>query len=94
MSTGEGKYWIVFNGEIFNYKELRRELERDGFKLRTQSDTEVLVQLYASYGKDCLNKLNGQFAFAIWDKHKEEVFLARDRVGIRPLYYNILSYLP
>lgn len=84
-----GRYWIVFNGEIFNYKELRKDLIAKGFKLTTHSDTEVLVQLYAIYGKNCLSMLNGQFAFAIWDKINEELFLARDRVGIRPLFYNI-----
>ncbi|MBN2667387.1 MAG: asparagine synthase (glutamine-hydrolyzing) [Bacteroidales bacterium] len=89
LSDLSGRYWIVFNGEIFNYRELRAELEKDGRKLRTQSDTEVLVQLYSRYGKGCLGKLNGQFAFAIWDNLDEECFIARDRVGIRPLFYNI-----
>jgi asparagine synthase (glutamine-hydrolysing) len=84
-----GRYWIVFNGEIFNYIELREEIERKGIKLRTQSDTEVLVNLYALYGEKCLSLLNGQFAMAIWDKSREELFLARDRVGIRPLFYTI-----
>ena len=83
------RYWIVFNGEIFNYRELREILVKDGAGLKTHSDTEVLLQLYALYGKRCLDKLNGQFAFAIWDKQKEELFIARDRVGIRPLFYNI-----
>ncbi len=91
LSDTTERYWIIFNGEIFNFKELRRELEKDGSKLRTQSDTEVLVQLYARDGKDCLGKLNGQFAFAIWDKKEEELFIARDRVGIRPLFYNITN---
>jgi len=91
LSDLTDRYWIVFNGEIFNFKELREELEKDGIKLRTQSDTEVLVQLYAKYGKECLGRLNGQFAFAIWDKQREEVFIARDRVGIRPLFYNITN---
>jgi asparagine synthase (glutamine-hydrolysing) len=91
LSDPTGRYWIVFNGEIFNYPELRKELESKGCAFDTHSDTEVLVQLYAVYGKDCLNKLNGQFAFAIWDKQKEELFLARDRVGIRPLFYNITN---
>lgn len=89
ISDPTGRYWIVFNGEIFNYKELRIELESQGCFFRTQSDTEVLVQLYALYGSRCLNSLNGQFAFAIWDKQREELFMARDRVGIRPLFYNI-----
>jgi len=89
LSDISGRYWIVFNGEIFNYKELRVDLERKGNVFKTKSDTEVLVQLYAHYGKKCLDLLNGQFAFAIWDKQKEELFIARDRVGIRPLFYNI-----
>jgi asparagine synthase (glutamine-hydrolysing) len=84
-----GRFWIVFNGEIFNYKELRINLEKKGNVFKTKSDTEVLVQLYAVYGKNCLNLLNGQFSFAIWDKQKEEVFVARDRVGIRPFFYNL-----
>ena len=79
--------WIVFNGEIFNYVELRKELEEKGHRFRTQSDTEVIVHLYEEYGVECLTKLNGQFVFSIWDKNKQELFLARDRVGIRPLYY-------
>ncbi|MBE0674264.1 MAG: asparagine synthase (glutamine-hydrolyzing) [Bacteroidales bacterium] len=87
LSDTSGRYWIVFNGEIFNYIELREELEKKDLRLKTRSDTEVLVNLYAIHGKGCLNMLNGQFAFAIWDKQKEELFLARDRVGIRPLFY-------
>jgi len=77
----------VYNGEIFNYIELRDELVKLGYKFKTSSDTEVLIKLYEEYKEECLNKLNGQFAFAIWDKEKNELFLARDRVGIRPLYY-------
>lgn len=78
---------IVFNGEIFNYLELRKELEQKGHKFRTKSDTEVIVHLYEEYGEECLSKLNGQFVFSIWDKKNQELFIARDRVGIRPLYY-------
>jgi asparagine synthase (glutamine-hydrolysing) len=89
LSDLSGRFWIVFNGEIFNYKELRVALERKGNILKTKSDTEVLVQLYSNYGEKCLNMLNGQFAFAIWDKRKEELFIARDRVGIRPFFYNV-----
>jgi len=89
LSDISGRFWIVFNGEIFNYKELRDDLEKKGIKFQTKSDTEVLVQLYAVYGKKCLNMLNGQFSFAIWDKQKEEVFVARDRVGIRPFFYSL-----
>ncbi len=79
--------WIVFNGEIFNYIELRKELEEKGHHFRTQSDTEVIVHLYQEYGEEFVSKLNGQFVFSIWDKINQELFLARDRVGIRPLYY-------
>ena len=89
LSDHYGRFWIVFNGEIFNYKELRIDLEKKGITFQTKSDTEVLVQLYAVYGKKCLGLLNGQFSFAIWDKLKEELFVARDRVGIRPFFYNI-----
>ncbi len=88
LSDPTGRFWIVFNGEIFNYPELRDILIKKGHRFQTQSDTEVLVQLYSAYGKNCLSMLNGQFAFAIWDKVKEELFLARDRIGIRPLFYN------
>ena len=91
LSDPTGRFWIVLNGEIFNYRELREELVENGAEFSTQSDTEVLVQLYALYGRVCLNKLNGQFAFAIWDKLNEELFIARDRVGIRPLFYNITN---
>ncbi len=79
--------WIVFNGEIFNYVELRKELTDKGHKFRTKSDTEVILHLYEEFGENCLSKLNGQFAFSIWDKKNNEFFVARDRVGIRPLFY-------
>jgi asparagine synthase (glutamine-hydrolysing) len=88
LSDHSRRYWITFNGEIFNYRELREELEKKGIVFTTHSDTEVLVQLYALYGRQCLQKLNGQFAFAIWDRQEEELFLARDRVGIRPFFYS------
>jgi asparagine synthase (glutamine-hydrolysing) len=88
ISIQNERYWIVYNGEIFNYIELRAELEKLGYFFRTTSDTEVVVQAYAHYGPACLNKFNGQFAIAIWDKQKQELFLARDRVGIRPLFYS------
>ncbi|NLO03500.1 MAG: asparagine synthase (glutamine-hydrolyzing) [Bacteroidales bacterium] len=89
LSDTTGRYIIVLNGEIFNYRELRTGLEKKGYIFNTSSDTEVLLQLYIQHGKDCLGMLNGQFAFAVWDKHEEILFLARDRVGIRPLFYNI-----
>lgn len=82
-----GNYWIVYNGEIFNYPELKIVIEKKGIQLKTNCDTEVLVRLYALFGADCLKYLNGQFAFCIWDKRKQEMFMGRDRVGIRPLFY-------
>lgn len=87
LSDESGNYWIVYNGEIFNYKELRNEIEKKGIRLKTHCDTEVVVQLYAMYGAQCLNQLNGQFSFCVWNKKKKQLFLARDRVGIRPLFY-------
>lgn len=87
LSTEDGKYWIVFNGEIFNYIELKADLIRLGYSFRTESDTEVLLNAYLEYGSDCLNRLNGQFVFAVWNNEKHELFIARDRVGIRPLFY-------
>ncbi len=88
ISDASGRFWIVFNGEIFNYVELKADLEAKGHRFRTTTDTEVLLQLYALHGKDCLSMLNGQFAFAIWDNREERLFMARDRVGIRPLFYH------
>ncbi|MDX1524357.1 MAG: asparagine synthase (glutamine-hydrolyzing), partial [Anaerolineae bacterium] len=79
--------WIVFNGEIYNYRELRHFLEKKGHTFRTQTDTEVILHLYEEFGLDCVQHLNGIFAFAIWDKSQQEVILARDRLGIKPLYY-------
>src|SRR6056297_3666276 len=79
--------WIVYNGEVFNYTELRSDLEKKGHRFNTQTDTEVILHLYEEMGSGCLSELNGQFAIAIWDTRKKELFLARDRVGICPLYY-------
>ncbi len=81
--------WIVFNGEIFNYVELRPELEARGHRFATHTDTEVILHLYEDYGPDCLAHLNGQFAIAIWDAQEQTLFLARDRLGIRPLFYTL-----
>lgn len=91
LSNADDSLWIVFNGEIFNYIELKEELLAKNHTFKTGSDTEVIVHLYEEYGPEFLQKLNGQFAIAIWDKKKEELFLARDRVGIRPLFYTEIN---
>lgn len=87
ISNEDESLWIVYNGEVFNFLEIRADLEKRGHRFRTQTDTEVVLHLYEEFGSDCLSELNGQFAFAIWDCRKKELFLARDRVGICPLYY-------
>jgi asparagine synthase (glutamine-hydrolysing) len=87
LSNEDGTVWIVFNGEIYNFQELRQELLSQGHVFRTQTDTEVIVHLYEELGPRCLEKLRGMFAFAIWDERKRSLLLARDRVGIKPLYY-------
>jgi asparagine synthase (glutamine-hydrolysing) len=88
MSFANGRYWITYNGEIYNYRELRRELEGDGLQFATSTDTEVLLAMYAMHGAEMLERLNGMFAFAVWDAHANELFLARDRLGIKPLYWS------
>jgi asparagine synthase (glutamine-hydrolysing) len=87
LSNEDGTVWIVFNGEIYNYRELRAELLSRGHAFKTQSDTEAIVHLYEEFGEACVEKLRGMFAFAIWDSRDKSMFLARDRVGIKPLYY-------
>ncbi|MBE2217707.1 MAG: asparagine synthase (glutamine-hydrolyzing) [Ignavibacteria bacterium] len=87
MFSENGRYWITYNGEIYNYPELREELLTFGYSFRTSSDTEVILRAYEHWGTECLNKFNGMWAFAIWDNSKKILFLARDRFGIKPLYY-------
>ena len=87
MGNGNGTVWIVFNGEIYNFRELRLGLEATGHHFRSQSDTEVILRLYEEEGVKCLDRLRGMFAFAIWDARERMLFIARDRLGKKPLYY-------
>lgn len=87
MSDDSRTVWIVYNGEVYNFLELRRELEDKGYTFRTRTDTEVLIYLYREYGRDFVHRLRGMFAFGIWDETRRELFLVRDRIGIKPLYY-------
>lgn len=87
LANEDNSVWITFNGEIYNFPELREQLLSQGHQFKTHSDTEVIVHLYEQYGRDCVNHLRGMFAFAIWDSRRKKLFVARDRVGIKPLYY-------
>jgi len=87
IGNEDGTIWIVYNGEIYNFPELRRDLESKGHHFRTNSDTEAVVHAYEEYGVDCPAKLNGMFAFSIWDTRRQRLFIARDRLGKKPLYY-------
>jgi asparagine synthase (glutamine-hydrolysing) len=87
LLSDDGKLAIVFNGEIYNYKSLQKNLLKNGHRFRTQSDTEVILNAYMEYGERCVGYLRGMFAFAIWDGRRNQLFIARDRVGIKPLYY-------
>jgi asparagine synthase (glutamine-hydrolysing) len=89
MTDEKGNFWIVFNGEIYNYIELREELKSFGFNFRTHSDTEVILKAYEHWGEGCLNKFNGMFSFALWDVKEKRLFCARDRMGVKPFYYYV-----
>src|SRR5207249_338719 len=89
MANEDQTVWIVFNGEIYNHAELRPELEARGHRYRTRSDTETILHLYEEEGERCVERLRGMFAFAIWDRSRQRLFLARDRLGIKPLYYAV-----
>jgi asparagine synthase (glutamine-hydrolysing) len=87
MPCVEGRYWVTFNGEIFNFVELRRELEARGHRFISETDTEVIGNAYRQWGPDCVLRFNGMWAFALWDTERRELFLSRDRFGIKPLHY-------
>lgn len=91
MSNEDGSLWITYNGEIYNFKEIRKILEQKGHIFKSSTDTEVIIHSYEEWGIDCINKFIGMFAFAIWDSHRERLFLARDRLGIKPLYYTLFK---
>jgi len=87
MSYAEGRYWITYNGEVFNFPDIKIELETKGYTFMSDTDTEVILAAYIEWGKDCLDKFNGMWAFAIWDEIEKELFISRDRFGVKPLYY-------
>ena len=89
MLSDDGKKVIIFNGEIYNFIELRKELQGLGYVFKTASDTEVILKAYEHWGYDCQNKFNGMWAFALWDESKQELFLSRDRIGEKPLHYAV-----
>jgi asparagine synthase (glutamine-hydrolysing) len=89
MHCPEGRYHLIYNGEVYNFLELRRELEREGLDFRTCGDTEVVLNAYRAWGADCTRRLNGIFAFAVWDARERELFLARDPFGVKPLFYGV-----
>ena len=91
LSNEDGSVWIAFNGEVYNYRELQPQLEALGHRFRTSSDTECIVHAYEQWGHDCVQHLRGMFAFAIWDDRHRKLFLARDRMGQKPLVYRVAS---
>ena len=90
MSHPSGMYHVVYNGEIYNFAEVRRELERKGHHFQSDTDTEIILHGYAEWGRNCVQRFNGMFAFVLWDQRRQELFAARDRIGIKPLYYSVL----
>jgi asparagine synthase (glutamine-hydrolysing) len=93
MSTPDGRYVITYNGEVYNFQELRSELEALGHPFRSKTDSEVVLHAYAQWGPECVKRFNGMFAFALWDSTRQQLFLARDRYGIKPIYYTTIGYI-
>ncbi|MEM7391315.1 MAG: asparagine synthase (glutamine-hydrolyzing), partial [Verrucomicrobiota bacterium] len=93
MRNDEGNLTITYNGEVYNFRELRRELEGKGYTFKSDTDTEVVLKAYEEWGRGCLDRLNGMFAFAVWDARSQEIFVARDRYGIKPVYYYFANNL-
>lgn len=91
MSYAKGRYWITFNGEIYNFVEIKKELYTKGYRFQSESDTEVVLAAYVEWGEKCLDKFNGMWAFVIWDGEKKELFLSRDRFGKKPLFYSFIA---
>ncbi|MBA2301617.1 MAG: asparagine synthetase B, partial [Acidobacteria bacterium] len=91
MTNEDESIWIVFNGEIYNHSAVRRELEAAGHRYKTRSDTETIVHAYEEWGDACVDRLRGMFAFAIWDAPRNRLLLARDRLGVKPLYFAHLN---
>ena len=86
-ATVDRRCWIIYNGAIYNYRELRSELQAKGYTFRTGTDTEVILYAYAEWGQDCLSRFNGMWGFALWDSWRRRLFCARDRFGVKPFYY-------
>ena len=92
MQTSDGRFVLTYNGEVYNFQELRAELQAMGYQFRSRTDSEVVLYAWAAWGAKALDRLNGMFAFAIWDRREQELVLARDRYGIKPLYYAELPH--
>ncbi|TMK11766.1 MAG: asparagine synthetase B, partial [Alphaproteobacteria bacterium] len=91
MATEDGRYLLTYNGEVYNFRELRTELEAIGYHFRSRSDSEVVLKAFAAWGSDALLRFNGMFALALWDREERTLLLARDRFGVKPLYYAMVG---